>query len=318
MTQDDLPHRPFPKIATNLDVPLGGRWIATEKIHGAHFVVATDGTRVRFGKRKAWLHEDDAFFGWQMLRAELEPQVLALHEALKPAGPIYVYGELFGGGYPHPDVAPLPLLTPVQTGIAYAPDLRWAAFDVLEAREEGADTFVAQDVLEDAASMAGLMLVPVLARGSWQEVRRSPVAFESRVPATLGLPPLAANTAEGYVLKPEAGMPASQRPLVKVKIPEFDELRFGASQAFDPHALPPIEVLATLAVAMTTPLRLASARSKVGVEAVAIIEEAVLDVSIDLEAMLPDRMASLAPEAIARLHQAVADAARSILRTPPG
>jgi hypothetical protein len=46
-------HRPYPKISQTLaHVALGdSRWIATEKIHGAQFVVATDGIEVAFGKR---------------------------------------------------------------------------------------------------------------------------------------------------------------------------------------------------------------------------------------------------------------------------
>lgn len=34
------------------------RQVATEKVHGANLVVATDGERVRIGKRKAWLSGD--------------------------------------------------------------------------------------------------------------------------------------------------------------------------------------------------------------------------------------------------------------------
>ena len=56
-----MDHRPFPKIPTTLP-DIGGAgplWVATEKIHGAQLVVATDGEQVAFGKRKAWLGEDE-------------------------------------------------------------------------------------------------------------------------------------------------------------------------------------------------------------------------------------------------------------------
>lgn len=121
----------YPRIGANAG-SAGGPWVATEKVHGANFVVGVAGDDVRFGKRKAWLARDAAFFGWQLIAAELEERVRAVARAV---GAVHVvcYGELFGGGYPHPDVAEVPGLAPVQTGIWYAPDLRWALFDLLVA-----------------------------------------------------------------------------------------------------------------------------------------------------------------------------------------
>jgi hypothetical protein len=69
-------------------------WVATEEIHGAQLVLATDGSSVAIGKRKAWLREDEAFFGWQLLRAELERGIRALHEAQGRTRSLYLYGEL--------------------------------------------------------------------------------------------------------------------------------------------------------------------------------------------------------------------------------
>ncbi|TDD10961.1 hypothetical protein E1294_45925 [Nonomuraea diastatica] len=65
---------PFPKIpvASSAAVAANGIWIATEKIHGAQMVIAYDGRELRIGKRKAWLRGEEAFFGWQLLRGELE------------------------------------------------------------------------------------------------------------------------------------------------------------------------------------------------------------------------------------------------------
>ncbi|MEV0344132.1 hypothetical protein AB0H88_00090 [Nonomuraea sp. NPDC050680] len=67
-------HVPFPKIpvASSAAVADNGIWIATEKIHGAQLVIAYDGREFRIGKRKAWLRGEEAFFGWQLLRGELE------------------------------------------------------------------------------------------------------------------------------------------------------------------------------------------------------------------------------------------------------
>lgn len=297
-----MEHLAFPKIPTALaDTAGGGRWIATEKIHGAQLVIAYDGEAVLFGKRKAWLSGDEPFFGWQMLRNQLEIAIATVHASLARGGTIYVYGELFGGGYPHPDVEALPGLSPVQTGIWYAPTLCFAAFDLLHVEPEAEPIFVAHEQLEMLASEAGLLTVPVLGRGSRRELTELPLRYASTVAALLGLPAIADNVAEGYVLKPDAELPARARPLVKHKIPEFDENRFGESMPFDHHAHLSIAELLRWAEVMVNPMRLASARSKVGEEPTLVAEEVALDVWIDLEAIYPRRMLALEPEDEAEL-----------------
>jgi Rnl2 family RNA ligase len=306
-----MEHLPYPKIPTKLaDTAGGGRWVATEKIHGAQLVVACDGELVRFGKRKAWLDGDEPFFGWQLLRNQLEVAIAAMHAELARDATIYVYGELFGGGYPHPDVEALPGLRPVQTGIWYAPTLHFAAFDLLVVEPEQEALFLAHEQLERLAEQAGLLTAPVLGRGTRRELTELPVRYPSTVAGLLGLPPIADNVAEGYVLKPDAELPARTRPLVKHKIPEFDENRFGESMPFDHHARLSIEELLRWAAVMINPVRIASARSKVGEDPAAVAEEVVLDVWIDLEAIYPRRMLALEPEDEAELRTGLLELAR--------
>ncbi|MFO7566231.1 MAG: RNA ligase family protein [Enhygromyxa sp.] len=311
-----MEHRAFPKIPTTLaEGPSGGsRWLATEKIHGAQLVVATDGEVVRFGKRKAWLVADEPFFGWQMLRSELELALAAVHSALARPGAIYVYGELFGGSYPHPEVESLPGMTPVQTGIWYSPTLRFAAFDLLLVEPERAGVFIAHERLEGLAAEAGLLTVPVLARGTRRELTGLPLRYPSTVAGLLGLPAIADNVAEGFVLKPDAELPASARPLVKYKIPEFDDNRFDESEAFDPHVHLSVAELLRWATAMINPMRVASARSKVGEQPEAVVEEVVLDVWIDLEAIFPRRMLALTQAEDAELRTNLLELARAAVR----
>src|SRR5690349_21327311 len=59
--------RTYPKIGSATAASSGASWVATEKVHGANFVIAIEGDAVWFGKRKGWLELDDAFFGWQLL-----------------------------------------------------------------------------------------------------------------------------------------------------------------------------------------------------------------------------------------------------------
>ena len=297
---------PLPRFRARLPTGpgLGGPWVATEKIHGAQLVVACDGERVRIGKRKAWLDDDEPFFGWQLLRANLDQAIRAIHAELDGAE-VHLYGELFGGAYPHPEVPTLPGLEPVQTGIWYAPSLCFAAFALVEVpRDPEAEIEIAShSELEDLAAGVELDTVPVLARGTRQVLTQLPVRYPTGVPERLGLPPLADNVAEGFVLCPDLRMPAAVRPVVKHKIPEFDEARFDQSIAFDSTVHLSIDELLAWAAQMTNAMRVASARSKVGTEPEAVIDEVALDVWVDLEDLFPRRMSQLAMDEEPKLRE---------------
>lgn len=288
-----LPLLVFPKIAVGQTSPIASDdWVATEKIHGAQLVLGVEGDEVRFGKRKAWLEAEDAFFGWQMLRPELRRAAQIIYAELGRTGRAWIYGELFGGQYPHPDVPSVPSLTAVQTGIWYAADLRYAVFDIVHESQTGA-VFLGHDRVRELTQRAELLSPPVLGRGGRSELQRLPVRFASNVPRLLGLPAIAGNVAEGFVLKPAIALPVTERPCIKHKVAEFDEQRFDESQAFDANRHLSLEELQALARRLMNPARLASARSKVGLDTTMVVEEAVLDALIDLRDMLPRRIEAL-------------------------
>lgn len=309
-------HRPFAKIAGPGD-PLGavpgGPWVALEKIHGAQMVVAVRGDDVRFGKRKAWLADDDPFFGWQLVRQPLGE--LARAAARRLGAPLVVfYGELFGGGYPHPAVPAAPGLQPVQTGIWYAPDLRWAVFDALVAADEADDgEFIAFHELADLARSTGLLLPPLLRAGPRPQCEATPVRVPTRVPAALGLPELDGNLAEGLVIRPDARARPGGRPVYKRKIAEFDEQRFAESEAWDPAQRPGRDALVAWARRLVNPARLASAASKCGRhDREAVLDELELDVLIDLGAAFPAALADLSPADEAALRAELRAAAAAL------
>ncbi|GGL57255.1 RNA ligase family protein [Planomonospora parontospora] len=308
----------------------GGQWVATEKVHGAQMVIACDGRDVSVGKRKAWLRDDEPFFGWQLLRAAFEK---AAQAALSRGGTaVHVYGELYGGGYPHPEVPPAPGATPVQTGVWYSPEIRFALFDVL--RQEAPDdsgVFLPYSDVAQIAADAGLDAVPllarggrtdldalpVLARGGRTDLDALPVRFPTRVPQSLGLPALAGNLAEGLVLRPDAPLTPARRPVLKRKIEEFDEQRFDQSRPWDPQTFLTFEELSEIACAMVNGPRFAGARSKVGPSPLdALLDEVVLDVMVDLSLAFPAATAALG-ETEARLQEVVRIAAAAQTRGCP-
>jgi Rnl2 family RNA ligase len=292
---------------------MGGPWVALEKLHGAHLIVASDGEAIHVGKRKAWLAPDEPFFGWQLIAAELTAAVRAL-AARAAARHVVVYGELVGGGYPHPDVAPVPGLSPVQTGIWYTPALAWVPFDVLVAGGDDDDggELLAHREVEELAEASGLRTPPRLAAGTRTELERVDVRFPTSVPAWFGLPPLADNLAEGIVLKPDARVLPGERPVIKRKLPEFDDERFREAEAWAPGHLGEAELLSWVE-RMVQPARLASARSKAGTDAAAIIDEVALDVAIDLGLAFRDSWERLPADAQERVLSRARSLARALL-----
>jgi Rnl2 family RNA ligase len=301
-------HMSYPRITTG-GTAVGGDWVATEKIHGGQLVLGYDGHALHVGKRKAWLRPDEAFFGWQLLRDRFQ---LAVEAALGRGGAaVRIYGELYGGAYPHPDVPPAPGMAPVQTGVWYSPTVRYALFDVLRHTEPGDEgRFLPYAEVAAIAADAGLDVVPLLARGTRASLDAVPVRFPTRVPHLLGLPELDGNLAEGVVLRPDAPMAPADRPVRKLKIAEFDEGRFAASRKWDPWLhLSPAE-LREIATTMVNGPRLASARSKVGPDAVDdLLDEVTLDVMIDLTEAFPAAVGALSTEDEAALQAHIRTAA---------
>ena len=288
-------HVPYPKIGLADARGAAGPWIATEKLHGAQLVVAYDGRSVRVGKRKAWLADDEPFFGWQLLRDRLTAAAHAARTALpEGARGVRLYGELYGGAYPEPSVPAVPGVSAVQTGVWYSPELRFALFDVLvETGAEPDGVYLPYAAVRAVAAASGLDVVPLLRSGGRGEVADVPIRFATTVPASLGLPPLAGNLAEGVVLRADGELAVRVRPIVKRKIAEFDERRFDGARPFAADALLTPAELAVVAAGMVNPVRLASARSKVGTDPAAVAEEAVLDVMIDLADAFPVAMGAL-------------------------
>jgi len=294
---------PFPKMPC-VGESGGPVWVALEKIHGAQLVLDVDAEGVRFGKRKGWLQEDEPFFGWQLLRGALRESARSAF-AKVGAARLVLYGELFGGGYPHPEV-PDRGLVPVQTGVWYAPDLRWALFEA-RAVDGEKDEFLSWT----QASSLGLLMPPLLLRGRKVEVDALSERFPSRVAAALGLPSLGeGNLAEGLVLKPDLRMPAAAYTSSKRKIAEMREAKFDESQPWDPKRAADLATLQGWAERLTNAPRLASAASKVGRhDPAALADEVVLDVLTDLEEAFPGAMSALPTDGWTAIEQAVRAAA---------
>lgn len=252
-------------------------WVVTEKVHGANFAFLSDGTGAVYGaNRRHVLREDEAFFGWQALRdayVGAVREVVALVRASHPKiERVTIYGELFGGGYPHPEVTPVAGVQPVQTGVWYAPDLHFCAFDIAVEDGKGVRHYLAYEEALSLFKRAGLFAAKPLFVGTYEQAMEQPIRFDSTLPRLLGLPslPAGSNLAEGVVIKPYqevAGL--AIRPIVKRKIPEFAEDRryHEAEKWQEPSSVAnggALDMLKWEAYCHLTENRLNAARSKVG------------------------------------------------------
>ncbi|MFG2874511.1 RNA ligase family protein [Streptomyces sp. NPDC048337] len=278
---------PYPKIPSRArlgEARAVREWVALEKVHGANFAVVCDRAGARPGKRRELLGESglDEFFGvgriWPALAVAADRCAAALRRAYgtHPSAPVTVYGELAGGRYPHPHVPPSPGTEPVQTGVWYAPGLLWLPFDATVETVGGGTRWVGDRALRQAADAAGLHCAPLIARGSLAQVQERTPAFQTRVPALLGLPELPGNLAEGLVIKPadewrtpdgtDTG-PAA-RPVAKYKHPAFaEDERFDGSRPYRAPAEGAAGVPGWLlgqVAALLTPARAAAAVGKLG------------------------------------------------------
>ncbi len=283
----------YPKMAEGLGAGFaggsGGEWLVTEKVHGANFsVVLARGARpgappsVAFAKRTGVLDERDDFYSVRSsgLAAELAAAAPALWEAAAAAGRdelvgLQLFGELFGGHYPHADVAAATGLAPVQRGVWYCPELRFLGFDLRVETAAGERRFLD---FADAAACCAAARVPFAqprATGSLAACLEYPIEFESGVPALFGLPPIAGNFAEGVVVRPAREPKASDRGLFKRKIPQFSETRYanngwrdakrgGGGGAAGGGGPSDEEIHGFEILARVTPPRLAAVMSKLG------------------------------------------------------
>ncbi|MEO1431376.1 MAG: RNA ligase family protein [Cyanobacteria bacterium J06633_8] len=210
-------------------------WVVTEKIHGANFGIVTDGLEVKFAKRKQFLDSGEDFFGYQLLQNQLiikTKEIFKILQAEKTSlQKIFIYGELFGGEYPHPEVTPVSGVQAIQTGVYYSPNIEYCAFDIgiVENTNNNEKMYLDYDIALQIFEKVGMIAAKPLFIGKYEEAASYNIGFESTIPQILNLPYLQqGNKAEGIIIKPVKSFYIQTRkgrirPIIKHKIPEFAE-----------------------------------------------------------------------------------------------
>ncbi len=260
-------------------------WVVTEKIHGANFCFLIGEGQIDCAKRKGLLPEGEDFFGHKALLEDLRAQLRGLFLHLQASHPelvrVFVYGELFGGAYPHPEVKAVSGVQAIQTGVWYSPNITFCAFDlaITEGDDEGQRHYLDWEEASSAARKVGLMWTQPLLIGSYEDAMAYPLGFDTTIPALLGLPALTAgeNKAEGVVLKPARNLlvPTRKgrlRPVLKRKIAHFaEDKRYYQSERWpEPETSPQseswgLDMLSWELSCRIEKNRFAAAQSKLGV-----------------------------------------------------
>lgn len=223
----------------------GGMWVAREKIHGANFSLMTsDGIKVIPAKRSGEILPTEQFYGCEPVVAKYSESVRKLWEALSTEMQlrgvvgdeleIQVYGEFAGRG--------------VQKDVDYGEK----DFYVFDIRVNG--KFVPDNIVAAYSTAVGLKMAPLLAYGTFDEIRALPITFDSvvnlansgAIPAKNGVEPEfknfmtlkdgeGENIAEGFVMKPVAPafMPNGERVAIKCKTTKFTEKKNKQANRFN-------------------------------------------------------------------------------------
>jgi Rnl2 family RNA ligase len=194
-------------------------WVALEKIHGANFSFIFDGQTLVANKRSGKIEQNEKFYGYEIVveryRKDIEVIFNYLQSRDASVYSIQVFGELFGGSYDGKSAAGA---CRVQKGVSYIDFVDFLVFDI----RINADTciFLAHSSITQLLSILGLSLrlVPILGRGSFEEMYKLSRIFESTVPSLYNLPKLNNNPAEGLIIKLDKDHSTGiNRPILKNK-----------------------------------------------------------------------------------------------------
>ena len=203
-------------------------FVVQEKVHGSNVCLVTDGKTVAFGKRTGFVEADEKFYDYEELLERYTQKAIDLFSIIKENIPdintVTVFGEMFGGKYPHPDVKNSPRTMLIQKGVHYCPNHELYAFDLYVATEESA-RFLTVDEGNRYFELGAFFYAKTVFRGTLKECLRYPNDFQSQISAWLGLPQFDDNICEGVVIRPvePSYLSNGSRVLLKNKNAHFAE-----------------------------------------------------------------------------------------------
>ncbi len=218
-------------------------FVALEKIHGTNFSFITDGNNVSCCRRSNIINPDENFYCWEIILEKYKPNIIELFNLVKQnlnlnICQIQLYGELYGGSYP--GIENKKKAKRVQKGVYYSNSNEFACFDLkywglnltpgsnLNPNSDENIKYLDWENLEKIAGLAKIPIVPIIQKGSWEQISKLNPKFESEVYKRHQLEKIDSNWAEGYVIKPLKEIylddKKQERLIWKFKNPSFLEV----------------------------------------------------------------------------------------------
>jgi Rnl2 family RNA ligase len=180
-------------------------FVVQEKVHGSNVCFVTDGETVGFGKRTGFVEAGEKFYDYEKLLERYTPKVIALFSIIKSKlsdiKTLTVFGEMFGGKYPHPDVKNDNKTVVIQKGVFYCPYHEFYAFD-LYVTTESSGRYLTVDEANMFFERGDFFYAKTLFRGALDKCLQYPNNGPSMVSEWMGLPPIEDNICEGIVIRP--------------------------------------------------------------------------------------------------------------------
>jgi len=214
-------NRNFCNAISLLNMTLLPCWCVSEKVHGANFGIYCDGKEIKFAKRSAFVGNEENFYCAQSVVDRLTDNIWKLYNSFFIGKELILYGELFGGNYPHPDVVKKNIST-IQKDVFYCPDVDFYGFDI-KVNGEFLDVAIYESLYEEY----GFFYAKTFFRGTLEECLEIKPEFQTKIPEKYGLPEIKDNICEGIVIKPgqPTFLPNKDRIIIKVKNEKF--LQYG-------------------------------------------------------------------------------------------
>jgi Rnl2 family RNA ligase len=253
-----------------------GDWVVTEKVHGSNFSFWVTNDSIKMAKRGGWIEDSEKnFYGHKDVLTRYNKNLCVLFHLISeffnatPASINFtLYGEIFGGVYPHSDVPKSNTATRVQKGVYYSPINDFYAFDL---KVNGA--FINYKIFEEMMEASGFLWAKSLLISDMKTCMNYPNEFQTKIPEWLELPTIENNICEGVVIKPLDArfFPSHDRVILKNKNEKFTEVAHKkVKQKSDSNSIEIISLtdesknLAEEASSFVTDNRLRNVLSKIG------------------------------------------------------
>lgn len=218
----------------------GIRFVVQEKVRGKPACLYCDGRQVALGVDGAWLTGGGGLYNYGEMLDRYRRSLMGLYTHLRHVygrvDYLLVYGEMFGGDYPHPEVLPDMSSVTLRRGVYYAPSHEFYAFDIYTALGDGG-RYLSVSVCNNLLHNAGFFYARTLFQGALDDCMMHTDAFPTHIPEWLELPPLRNNICAGIVVRPETPLylPDGDRVLLKSENVRFCKRMYAPRCAINHH-----------------------------------------------------------------------------------